>query len=226
MSFFALLAHPLGRVVRARGAAFPVLAWALFAVFVAALARPHTTPVFDALTKGLGAVSLPLVAFALFGLVCPEGTIAAAARPLLFVGAPHARARVAVLVALVGTTALVAAVLGATVVLVAHGHADPPLGRDVAVSAGVSALGGAAYAVYYALGAALFGASGRGTFLVLDLVLGGLGAGAILTPRGHVRALFGGAHVVDLSARGSSIVLVLMLLVFGAAALARRSSRE
>jgi len=214
MSSLSLLRHPFARIAGARGKWAPVLAWALLSVFVALLARRHDHSVDSALSRGFGAVSMPLLVFALFGVVCPEGTLSGAARPLVFLGAPARRAAFAVASAVVGLSALVCAVLAALVVVIAHGPTDPALGPDVLVSSLVGALGGAAYAAYFSLGTALFGTSGRGIFLVADLVLGGLGAGALASPRAHVRALFGGPLAAHFPLRGSSLALAVMVVVF------------
>ena len=214
MSSLSLLRHPFARITGARGKWVPVLAWALLAVFVALLARRTDHAVESALARGFGAVSMPLLVFAVFGLVCPEGTLAGAARPLVFLGAPARRAAFAVASTVVGVSALVCAALAALVVVIAHGPTDPPLGADLLASSVVGALGGAAYAAYFSFGSSLFGTAGRGIFLVADLVLGGLGVGALVSPRAHVRALFGGPLAAHVSLRGSSIALAVMLVVF------------
>ena len=116
MSSLSLLRHPFARITGARGKWAPVLAWTLLSVFVALLARRHDHSVDSALSRGFGAVSMPLLVFALFGLVCPEGTLSSAARPLVFLGAPARRAAFAVASAVVGLSALVCALLAAVCV--------------------------------------------------------------------------------------------------------------
>ncbi len=214
MSTLALFRHPMSRVLGAKLRWAPVLAWCLLSAFVALVARRQAHPVDAALARGFGAVSMPLLVFALFGLVCPEGTLTGAARPLLFVGAPARRAALVVAVTVAGLSALVCAVLAVVVVAIAHGPTDPPLGGDLLASAWIGALGGAAYATYFSLGSALFGKAGRGIFLVVDLLFAGFGVGALLTPRAHVRSLFGGTLAAHLSTRGSSVALAVMVVLF------------
>lgn len=225
MSTLALLRHPLSRALGARVRWAPVLAWVLLAVFVALVARKSEQAVYLALSRGFGAVSMPLLVYAMFGVVCPEGTLVGSARPLVFLGAPVRRATFVMGVAVVGLSALVCALLAVLVVGIAHGPTDPPLGNDLATSALVGALGGAAYAAYFSLGAAVFGRTGRGIFLVIDLLFAGFGAGALLTPRAHVRSLFGGTLAAHVSPSASSMVLGVMIVVFLLLASLRNRSR-
>lgn len=214
MSALAAFRHPVARVVRGRTRWLPVLAWSVLAVLVAVLARRQDHAVFVALSHGFGAVTLPLVAFAVLGLVCPEGSLGAAAKPLVFLGASARRASLAVVLTAALVGALVCAAVAALVVVVAHGPTDPPLARDAAQSAAIGALGGAAYVAYFSFGSAILGASGRSVFLVADLLLAGAGVGAILTPRAHVRSLFGGELAGHLAPRTSFVALAILLAVF------------
>jgi hypothetical protein len=109
--------------------------------------------------------------------------------------------------------ALAAASLGAlfagAAVVVAHGAASPPLGRDALTSAWVAALTAAAYTGWFSAGAT-FGRRGNGRWapLLADFVLGGSTglAGAIL-PRAHAVSLLGGAAPLELPQTSSSLIL-------------------
>ena len=226
MSALALFRHPVSRVLSGRARWLPVLAWSALAILVAVLSRRQDHAVYVALSRGFGAVSMPLVVFAVFGLVCPEGTVVAAARPLVFLGAPARRAAVSIMLTVALVSAVVCAALGAAVVAIAHGPKDPSLGADLLTTAAVGALGGAAYAGYFSFGSAYFGAHARGIFLVMDVMLGGFGVGAVLTPRAHVRALFGGDLAGRLSPRGSYLALAVMLVLFLLLSTLRSRSRR
>jgi hypothetical protein len=100
---------------------------------------------------------------------------------------------------------------------------DPPVARDVLASAYAGALGGAAYAALFALGAS-FGRRGGGrmVLLVTDWVLGANSTAlALLTPRGNLRNVLGGAPPWGLGERGSAIALLALAFVFAAAAVRR-----
>ena len=123
-------------------------------------------------------------------------------------------------------SAVLGGLLAVAVSALAHGAADPPLARDLVVSAEVGALGGAAYAAYFVLGAS-FGARGlgRSVLLVVDWLFGvGRGASAVLTPRAHVRSLLGGMAPLDMTARGSFVALAVIVVGCGAIAV-RRAGR-
>ena len=131
-----------------------------------------------------------------------------------FGAAPARAAGVTIGVAAAACAAL-GGVLGAAVALVAHGISDPPLWRDAIVSAYAGGLGGIAYAAWFSLGAS-FGRRGMGRagLLIADWVLGATsGAGAVMTPRGHLRNLLGGVPPMDLSQRASAFALVAIALL-------------
>ena len=99
--------------------------------------------------------------------------------------------------------------------LVAHHPGDPPLGRDVLATAGISLLAGATYGALFCVGSAIGKGAARGFFLALDLLLGaGGGFSSVLVPRGHVASLLGGAPAFELSHRASSIVLLVLVVVY------------
>jgi hypothetical protein len=118
------------------------------------------------------------------------------------------------------------AVLAAVVCIVAHRAGDPPIVSDLFGSAGSALLGGVAYAAFFCTGSAFRTGALRGLLLVVDWLLGSAnGFGALLSPRGHLLSLLGGARCYDLSRRTSSVFLVLLSVVFFAVAvrLARRA---
>jgi hypothetical protein len=125
----------------------------------------------------------------------------------------------------IAASALFGGALGAVVDVVGHGALDPPLAEDALRALGVGALGGAAYAAFFAVGAS-FGARGfgRSVLLVLDWVFGtSAGTSSLLVPRAHVRNLLGGAAPLDVSARTSYLALGVMIVVFTGFACARAS---
>lgn len=221
----ALLRHPLARLRSARMRLLPVLGWALLSVGGAAATRLQGASghAVDRAVRGtFGPLLLPLLALACVGLVCPEGTLEEAARPLVSLGAPRRRAALALGLTAMGLAAASAGLLAALVVVIAHGPADAPLVADLVSTAGVSALGGAAYASYFMMGSTYLGRAGGGVLFVVDFLAGSLGAGALLTPRGHLRALLGGPLAAHLAPRVSSVLLVVLALVFLAVATSRR----
>jgi hypothetical protein len=126
----------------------------------------------------------------------------------------------------VGTSLVLSGLLSALVALVAHGPSDPPTLRDAFTSAWIGALAGGAYATYFALGAAIFkSGAGRAMLLAIDWIVDGHSASALLTPRAHLRSLFGGAGPLDLSQGASVGVLLALLVVYALCALilARRA---
>jgi hypothetical protein len=205
-----------------------VTAWSALALVFAEVARVHGAPhgADHVLIDLYGAVAVPLVAYILVGAAVASQSLRASTSPLVSFGAPPMRAAMATLAVVVVLAAAASAVLGAAVALVAHGASDPPLARDAVVSAYAGVLGGAAYAAWFGLGAT-FGrrGGGRPLLLMLDWVLGATtGAGALATPRAHLRNLLGGAPPMDLSQRASGALLLALVGVCALAAM-RRSRR-
>jgi hypothetical protein len=96
---------------------------------------------------------------------------------------------------------------------------------DVPASFGVGALGGATYAAFFLAGSAIGQGSMRRAFLAFDWVVGsGGGSLAFFFPRAHVTSLLGGPLCANLSARQSSVALIMLAIVYAFAAvnLARR----
>jgi hypothetical protein len=220
----ALLRHPLARLRSARLRLLPALGWALLALGGAAAARGASAHAVDHAVRGtFGPLLLPLLALACVGLICPEARLDEGARALVLLGAPRRRAALALGLTAMGLAAASAGVLGALVVAIAHGPADAPLLGDLVSTAGVSALGAAAYASYFMMGSAYLGRAGGGVLFVVDFLAGSLGAGSLLTPRGHLRALMGGPLAAHLAPRVSSVALVVLALAFLAVATSRRA---
>jgi hypothetical protein len=158
---------------------------------------------------------LPLLVYTLVGAVLGGRSLAAATAPLVVFGASPARAALATVAVAVAASVAAGAFVAALVAIVAHGSGDPPAARDALASAYAGALGGAAYAGWFALGAS-FGKRGgaRTWLLIVDWVLGlGRGPVAIITPRAHLRSLLGGAAPMDWSGRASAVALVILAAV-------------
>ena len=219
------LRMPLLRIARTPRSLLPVCGWTLLALALAFVERGHASghTADRALLGGFGAFALPLLAYAIVGAALGGQGIGIATRPLVAFGASPARAARDALVIAAAVSAIVGAVLAALVSAIAHGAGDPPLVFDVATSLWIGALGGAAYAAYFTLGATV-GKTGmvRGVLLAVDWVVGqGASAGALLTPRAHVRNLLGGTPPAELSPRASTVALVVLVVVFGALAVRR-----
>lgn len=219
---------PALRLLRAPRSWIPVLGWSLLAVVSAVLARrTGGASGSDHVLRGsFGYVALPLVAYAIVGASMGGAGLRAAVRGLVALGAVPRRAALATTLVAVGASAVVGGLLALLVCAVAHGPADPPLGPDLFASLWVSALGGAAYAAYFAAGSAIGQGAMRGGLLAIDWIVGSTaGAGALFTPRGHVTALLGGALCAGIPARASSLLLLAMVVAYAAlaAALTRRA---
>jgi hypothetical protein len=216
---------PLARLTRSRRALIPVAAWCALGIAAALVERSRQSvhAADYALIDPFGGFALPLLAYVMVGAALSGGGLARSGRSLVAFGAPPARVALATLLVAATATAVVAAVLGALIPVLAHGAMDPPLFSDVATTLWVAALGGAAYAALFVFGASLFqSGAGRATLLAADWILGsGTGGGAALTPRAHLRNLLGGAPPLEMSERASSLSLVLLGLAFGALAVWR-----
>jgi hypothetical protein len=225
----AALARPsLARVVRTPRPLLALGAWCLLALGfgLAARARGSAHGADHVLVEAYGALILPLLAYTLVGAVTgPRSLAASTAQLVLFGAAPTRAAAVTVSVAVAGGAALGAA-LAAMVALAAHGSSDPPVAVDALASAYAGALGGAAYAAWFAMGASLGKrGGGRTVLLVADWVLGlGRGVLAIATPRAHLRSLLGGTAPMEWSGRASAAALVVIAVLCVAIAV-RRASR-
>jgi len=218
---------PIARLLRDPRARLAMVGWSAVAVAfaIASRWRGSSHAADRALLDAYGPLVLPLLAYAIAGGVVGARSLSRSGAPLVAFGAsPTRAAAVAVLVAVVACT-VGGACLAAAVDILAHGSADPPLGRDAMASAYAGGLGGAAYGAWFMLGAS-FGKQGGGrlALLVADWMLGaGDGAAALLTPRGHLRNLFGGPPPVDLPERASAAALVAFAIA--CALLAARRAR-
>ncbi len=223
----ALARPPLARLLRGPRAWFGVAAWcALAFVFaMAARARGSAHGADHVLVDTYGALALPLLSYVIVGATVASQSLRASTASLVSFGAQPTRAAAAAIAVAAMSCAVVGAFVAAAVAVLAHGIADPPRWHDAAASAYVGALGGAAYATWFSLGAS-FGRRGGGrvVLLLVDWILGATSsAAALVTPRGHLRNLLGGAPPMDLSQRAS--VAALAVLAIACALLAIRRSR-
>lgn len=221
----ALARLPVARMVRSRRAWIAAGAWSALGVTMAVVMRRRGAPhgADDVLVEACGALVLPLLAYTLVGAALGARSMAGSTSALASFGASRARAAAVTVGVATAASALAGALLAATVALVAHGTADPPIARDALVSGYVGALGGAAYACWFSLGA-WFGRRGGGRLvaLLVDWVLGaGGGIGALLAPRAHLRSLLGGAPPMDLSQRASAVALAILALACALGAVSR-----
>jgi hypothetical protein len=223
----ALARPPLARIVRGPRVWVAAGAWCALALVLAEVTRRSGAAhgADHVLVDTYGALVVPLLAYALVGAAVASQSLRASTAPLVTFGAAPVRAAAAAIAVTAVLSALSCAILGVAVALIAHGSADPPRVHDALASAYAGALGGGAYASYFALGAS-FGkkGGGRSLFLVADWILGATtGAGALATPRAHLRSLLGGAPPLDLSERVSAMALVGLAVVY--ALVATRRSR-
>jgi hypothetical protein len=213
---------PLMRFLRLRRLRVPIALWAIFAVAIAAFGGGT-----DRVMRGaFGALVIPLLSYAVVSAALGGAGLRVACRGLVALGAPPVRAARATVLVAMAVSGAVCAVLAALVCILAHRPGDPQIASDVVGSAGSSLLGGVAYAAFFSAGSAFRTGALRGLLLVVDWLLGSSGGfGAVLSPRGHLLSLLGGARCYDLSRRTSSVFLVLLSVVFFAAAvrLARRT---
>jgi hypothetical protein len=220
----ASLRLPIARLARTPRAWVAIVGWMLAAVVSAAiLHRRGTSATEAALGSVFGSFALPLLAFAVVGAVLGGESLGRACRSLVAFGAPPAKAALSATVASIGAAALLAALSGSLVAVVAHGPLDPPVVHDALTTAWVSGLGGAAYAALFTFGAT-FGRHGWGRVAALFvdwLFGGGTGVVASCLPRAHVRSLLGGEAVVSLGERASAAALVALVVAFTLLAVAR-----
>lgn len=207
----SLLRVPWTRLARSPRALLTLLPWACIALFFAWTARGRGA---DDSLGTYAALPLPLIAFAAVGAALGAKSLGDAVSGLRALGASRPAAIASHFLAAVLLSVVLTAVVGGAVAALAHGPADPPLVRDVLASAGASALGGAAYAGLFLFGSTFGNGAGRSIVLAVDFAFGGSSVGAMLFPRGHVRSLFGGADVAELTPRQSSIALPVLAALF------------
>lgn len=216
MTLLALARLPARRLLGERRAWIALAGWTLATLVLSALRGRDGTSATNALLGIYAPVTLPLLTLALTSAVVRGGKLQAASSSLTRVGASGVLAALAhVAVAVLGCL-VAGAALGVAVSVIAHGSADPSLGRDVATCAWVGALSGAAYASLFSFGSS-FGpsGSGRGAILILNWILGGGALGAVL-PSAHVRSLLGGDPAGALGQRSSALALLGITIVASA----------
>ncbi|MBL8607033.1 MAG: hypothetical protein JNL38_06925 [Myxococcales bacterium] len=221
MTILTLARVPLARLGRSPRSWFSIGFWLALAVAAAVVTRMGHHGAYRALGGAYGSFALPLAVFGVTGAVLGGKGLGDATRSLTAFGATARDAALAALLTAMAASAVAAALVGAIVCGVAHGPHDPPLAFDVAQSAAISGLGGAAYASLFLFGATFARGAGRSVVLGVDFILGGSGAGAFVLPRGHVRSLLGGEAVLEMSGRASTITLLVLALAFGALAVLR-----
>jgi hypothetical protein len=220
---------PIARLTRTPRAWAGTAAWTALALGMALFERSRGAShgADEVLTLAFGSLVMPLVAFVLAGAAVGGRSLAGSTVAVVSLGASPARAAAAGVVASLASAALVSALLAVAVDALAHGSADPPLARDLRVTAYVAALGGACYGAWFALGAS-FGRRGGGriAFLVLDWVVGSWGgSAAVLSPRAHVRNLLGAAAPVGITQRASAVALAVLTLAYLLVAVGRARRR-
>jgi hypothetical protein len=206
-----------------------LVAWVVLGLGFALAARSRGAAhgADHALVEAFGALVLPLLAYSLVGALAGPRSLPASTAPLVSFGARPATAAAVVVGIAVVTCGAVAAVLAPIIAVVAHGVSDPPAPGDALASAYVGALGGAAYAAWFAFGASLGRrGGGRTALLLLDWLMGlGQGVPSLLTPRAHLRSLLGGAPPMQWPERASAAALIVIaaLCALGAITRSRRA---
>jgi hypothetical protein len=226
----ALARLPLARLLRTPRTILVLAAWCALGVAFALSARRGGSAhgADHALVGAYGALLLPLLAFSVVGGALGARSLAASGAPVVAFGAGPERAAWATVAVAAAASALLGALLAAAMAVVAHGSADPPLARDALASAYAGALGGLAYAGWFSLGASFGrGGGGRALLLVVDWVLGSAGgAAALVTPRGHVRNLLGGAPPMGIPERASALFLLVLAVLYALWAARRARARS
>lgn len=194
--------------------------WVAIAILVAMAQRGEGSD--TALIGTVGGLAIPLAAFTLVTATMSGTSLAKCLEPWVRLGASRKHALRTLFLLPVTASAALGAVLGASVVAITRTPASPPW--DAATTAWIAALAGAAYAAVFVAGSS-FGKNGggRGVALAIDFILGASsGLGGLLTVRGHLRNLLGGAAPLEIGQRASS----LWLLAFAAVAFALTLSRS
>jgi hypothetical protein len=214
----ALARAPFLRLLRSRASWLALGFWVAISVVPAAIDRAHAIGhgADHALLGSYSTIALPFIAFTVLSAVLGRDGLGVSGISLSNFGAPPFRVALTAVAMAIVSSAFIGGVLGAAVEIIGHGPLDPPLARDAFESLLAGALGGGAYAAFFAMGAS-FGARGigRSVFLVLDWVIGAdADASALLVPRAHVRSLLGGAAPLDVSGTTSIAILVGITLLF------------
>jgi hypothetical protein len=170
-------------------------------------------------------IALPFLAYSVLSGVLGRDGLGRAGLPFANFGAPPGKVAFWTVAIAVAVSAILGGGLGAAVDAIGHGPLDPRPMQDAVRALGAGAIGGAAYAALFAMGASLGTRGfGRSIFLVLDWAFGnGVDASALFTPRAHVRSLLGGAAPLEVPGRVSYVVLALMVVMFSLLACSRAS---
>jgi hypothetical protein len=223
----ALLAVPWKRFVRASRAWLALAFWVAVAVVPALLERFRSVGhgADHALLGFYASIALPFVAYSVLSAVLGRDGLGASGIAVANFGASPGRVALHTVTVAVVASAILGGGLGCLVDLIGHGPLDPPLVEDALRALAAGAMGGAAYAAFFAAGSS-FGARGwgRSVLLVIDWLFGtSAGTSALLVPRAHVRNLLGGVAPLEVSGRTSYLVLAAMIALFTGLACARAS---
>jgi hypothetical protein len=214
---------PIARITRSPAALLSLAGWTALAVAVAFADRAHSSGhgANGALVNVFGGMALPFLALGVTAAVTNGERLGRSGRSLVALGAPPVRVAAATVLTALVATAVTSALLGGVVLLVAG--MERPLGDDLLTTAWVSALGGAAYAGVFSLGATFFW--GRGLLFGADLLFGIFGAlSSAFVPRAHLRSLLGGLPAHDLPQHLSVAALAAITLVCASLAIRRGRS--
>jgi hypothetical protein len=168
-------------------------------------------------------LALPLLAYVLVRGAVGSGSLDTSIRPVVSLGASPWKAAAGTALVAMAACAMWGAGLGATVAVVAHGTADPPVLRDALTSAYAGGLGAMAYGAMLVAGTRL-GGLGAAACLVMDWLIGaGSGGASMITPRAHLRNLLGGLAPMGIAGRASAVALVVIGVVgFGLAVVRKK----
>jgi hypothetical protein len=217
---FALVRLPLARL-RTRRGWLPIAGWTLLAIVAAFSTRTSgLSNGADHVLRGTFALLiLPLLTYGVVSATLGGAGLRPSLRGVVALGAPPERAAATSVAVAMAASALLSAIVASVVCVVAHGSSDPPLLADLPASFGVAFVGGAAYAAFFCAGSAIGRGAMRGVFLALDYMLGLPGGfGSIFTPRAHVMSLLGGSASFELGRRTSSLLLIVLTIVYFAVA--------
>lgn len=223
-SFVPFVTAHLRRFVRTRRALLLAAGWLVFAAVIGISAGVKNTGLRGALSVSLVGSALPFLSYAAISGIVGEKGLSAAVWSFSLMGMSRRRAALSLLLASLGLGAVLGFVSSTLVLVLGHGSMDPPMTRDLLTTAWVGALGGSAYASLFFLGSSFWKGAARGVLLAMDWVLGGSGFFALFFPHGHLRSLFGGEAAFEVSQRGSSIMLLVLIALLSAWAV-RRSQR-
>lgn len=208
---------PVARLTRVPRGWLPIAGWSAVGLVAALVARgAHEPNGADHVLRGTFAFAvLPLLAYGVVSAALGRTGLRLSVRGVVALGGEPATAALATSLVAMAASALASGIVAGLVALIAHGASDPTVVLDVPASFGVAFVGGAAYAAYFCAGSAIGRGAMRGVFLAADWIVGATaGFGSVFTPRAHVMSLLGGHPTFELSRRGSSVVLVVLAVVY------------